>query len=44
LRFGCVHLARGLECARDLYTKVAKYQPARLCRVVVEKDVMAIGP
>jgi len=44
LRFGRVHLARSFKCARDLDTEVAPYRPARLCGVVVEKDVVAIGP
>ena len=43
-RFGRVHLARGFKCARDLDTKVAQYRRARLCRVVVEKNVVAISP
>ena len=43
-RFGRVHLARGFKCARDLDTKVAQYRRARLCPVVVEKNVVAISP
>src|SRR6266566_2016625 len=44
LRFGRVHLARSFKCARDLDTEVAQYRRARLCRVVVEKNVVAISP
>ena len=44
LRFGRVHLARRFKCARDLDTEVAQYRLARLCRVVVEKNVVAISP
>ena len=38
LRFASIH------CARDLYTEVAQDRRARLCRVVVEKNVVAISP
>src|SRR5205085_10098254 len=44
LRFGRVHLARSLKCARDLDTEVAQYRLPRLCRAVVEKNVVAISP
>src|SRR5260221_10584450 len=44
LRFGRVHLARSFKCARDLDTEVAQYRRPRLCRGVVEKNVVAIGP
>ncbi len=44
LRFGRIHLARSFECARDLDTEVAQYRCARLCRVMVEKNVVAIIP
>ena len=44
LRVGRVHLARSIKGARDLDTEVAQYRRARLCRVVVEKNVVAIGP
>src|ERR1700682_2905916 len=44
LRFGRVHLARSFKCARDLDTEVAQYRRAWLCRVVVEKNVVAISP
>src|SRR5260221_4884099 len=44
LRFGRVHLTRSFKCARDLDTEVAEYRRARLCRVVVEKNVVAISP
>ena len=43
-RSGRVHLARSFECARDLDTEVAQYRRARLCRVVVEKNVVAVTP
>src|SRR5205814_657740 len=43
-RFGRVHLARGFKCTRDLDTEVAQYRRTRLCRVVVEKNVVAIRP
>ena len=43
-RFGCVHLAGSLKCMRDLDTEVAQYRPARLSRVVVEKNVVVISP
>ena len=42
--FGRVHLAGSFKCARDLDTEVAPYWRARLSRVVVEKNVMAVGP
>jgi hypothetical protein len=44
LRFGRVHLAPSFKCARDLDSEVAQYRRARPCRVVVEKNVVAIGP
>src|SRR5205814_6370042 len=44
LRFGRVHFARSFKRARDLHTEVAQYRRARLCRVVVEKNVVAISP
>src|SRR5207247_1217755 len=44
LRFGRVHLARSFKCAGDLDTEVAEYRRARLCRVVVETNVVAISP
>src|SRR5208283_4475196 len=44
LGFGRVHLARSLKCARDLDAEVAQYRRARLCRMVVEKNVVAISP
>jgi hypothetical protein len=44
LRFGGVYLARSFKRARDLDTEVAQYRRARLCRVVVKKNVVAIGP
>ena len=43
-RFGRVHLAGSFKCARDLDTEVAQYRRARLSRVVVEKNVVAVGP
>src|SRR5215472_4780433 len=43
-RFGRVNLARSFKCARDLDTEVAQYRRARLCRVVVEKNIVAISP
>jgi len=43
-RFGRVHLARSFKRARDLDTEVAQYRRARLCRVMVEKNVVAISP
>src|ERR1700680_980882 len=42
--FGRVHLARGFKCARDLDAEVAQYRRARLLRVVVEEDVVAVSP
>src|SRR5262249_14774228 len=44
LRFGRVHLARCCECARDLDTEFAQHRRGRSCRVVIEKNVVAIGP
>ena len=35
---------RSFKCARDLDTEVAQYRRARLNRVVVEKNVVAVGP
>jgi hypothetical protein len=43
-RFGCVHLACSFKCAGDLDTEVAQDRCARLCRVVVEKNVVVISP
>src|SRR5947209_2864116 len=43
-RFGRVHLAHSFKHTRDLDTEVAQYRSARLCRVLVEKNVMAISP
>ena len=43
-RFGRVHLARSFKCARDLDAEVAQYRRARLLRVVVEEDVVAVSP
>ena len=43
-RFGQVHLTRSFKCAGDLDTEIAQYRRARLCRVVVEKNVVAISP
>ena len=43
-RFGRVHLARSLKCARDLDAEVAQYWRAWLRRVVVQEDVVAVGP
>src|SRR6266581_4278802 len=43
-RFGRVHFAGSFKCARDLDTEVAQYRRARLSRVVVEKNVVAISP
>ena len=43
-RFGRVHLAGSFKCARDLDTEVAQYRRARLSRMVVEKNVVAVGP
>jgi hypothetical protein len=44
LRFGLVYFACSFKCARDLDTEVARYRRARLCRVMVEKNVVAIRP
>src|SRR5579864_5908398 len=44
LRFGRIHLAGSFKCARDLDTEVAQYRRARLSRVMVEKNVVAVGP
>ncbi len=43
-RFRRVHLARSFKCARDLDTEVAQCQRARLGRVVIEKNVVAVSP
>jgi len=43
-RFGRVHLAGSFKCTRDLDTEVAQYGRARLSPVVVEENVVAIGP
>ena len=42
--FGRVHFAGSFKCARDLDTEVAQYRRARLSGVVVEKNVVAVGP
>ena len=42
-RFGRVHLARSFKGARDLDAEVAEYRRARLIRVVVEEDVVAVS-
>jgi hypothetical protein len=42
--FGRVHLAGSFKCARDLDTEVAQYRRAWVSRVVVEKNVVAVGP
>jgi len=42
-RFGRVHFARVFECACDLDAELAQYRPARLLRVVVEEDVVAVS-
>ena len=42
--FGGVHLPRGFKCARDLNPEVAQYRCARLRRVVVQKNVVAMSP
>ena len=42
--FGRVHLARGFECPCDLDAEVAQYRCARLLRVVVDEDIVAISP
>src|SRR5207247_591550 len=42
-RFGRVYLARSFKCARDLDTEVAQYRRARLRRVVVEENVVAVS-
>jgi len=43
-RFGRVHIARSFKRTRDLYTEVTQYCRARLRRVVVEENVMAVRP
>jgi len=43
-RFGRVHLARGFKFARDLDTEVTQHWRAGLLRVVVEENVVAVGP
>ena len=43
-RFGRVDFSCSLKYARDLDTEVAQYRRARFARVVVEKNVVAIGP
>ena len=43
-RFGRVYLAGSFKCARDLDSEVAQYRRARLTRVVIEKNVVAVGP
>ena len=43
-RFGRVHLARSFKCARDLDAEVAQCRRPPLCRVLVEKNIVAISP
>ena len=43
-RFRRVHCGRGLKRARDFDTEVAQYRRTRLCRVMVEKNVVTIRP
>jgi len=43
-RSGCVDFAGAVKCARDLDAKVAQYRRTRLCRLLVEKNVVAISP
>ena len=43
-RFGRVHLTGGFEHACNLDTEVAQYRRSRLCRMVVEENVVTIGP
>src|SRR5581483_7389131 len=43
-RFRRVYLARSFKCARDFDTEVAPYRRARLCRVMVKKNVVAASP
>src|SRR5579884_1403732 len=43
-RFGRVHFAGSFECARDFDTKLAQYRRSGLSLVVVEKNVVAVGP
>jgi len=43
-RFSRVHLTRSLKCACDLDAEVAQYRRAWLLRVVVEENVVAVGP
>ena len=43
-RFGRVHIARSFKRARDLHTEVTQYCRARLRRVVVEENVVAVCP
>src|SRR2546430_12963425 len=43
-RFGRVDLARGFKSAGDLDAEVAQYRRARLRRVMVEEDVVAVSP
>jgi len=43
-RFGRVHFAGSFEYVRDLHTEVAQYRRAPLSLVVVEKNVVAVGP
>src|SRR4051794_19326142 len=43
-RFRRIYLACSFKCARDLDTVIAQYRRARLRRVVVEKDVVAVRP
>ena len=43
-RFGRIHLPGRFKFACDLDTEVAQYLPARLNRVVPEKNVVAVRP
>jgi hypothetical protein len=36
--------ARSFKCAHHLDTEVTQYRRSRLCRVVIEKDVMPTSP
>src|SRR5262245_3851806 len=43
-RFRRVYLAGSFKSARHLHTEVAQYRRARLCRMVVEKNIVAVSP
>ena len=43
-RFGRIHFAGSFKCACDLDAEVAQYRRAGLLRVMVEEDVVAVGP